>query len=158
MEIFAGIVLFLLFFSIFISIPYVVFTFIKNIKTNLNLASQILQAPIKSSFLGLNGFVEGIYKGRTLIFACHFLARNRKISSWVVPHNVVREKRGIPLNYLKPTKETYLDKTDIFYDTPLGETYKGLTKPMTEKELMERFDLLTYAAEVVETGKPFYRE
>lgn len=121
---------------------------------NLNLAAKILNSKVKQASFISQKVVEGDYKGRKIIFQT-VATRSRTMEVKIIPRSAPRkQKKFVDFLFVvflsKPTKNTYLEGKEIYYQESI--------KAHTEQEIIDIFEELSRAAEVVESNSPYYKK
>jgi len=129
--------------------------------SNLQLAAKILNSELKKSLN--SALVEGDYKDRKIAFRCDYAARAVPIVAEIKPHTVPKQQKKFVVSYPRPTKYTNLQGEAIVYQQPYVDNKRNstglgqLSKCLSEQDIINVFEELTRAAEVVESNSPYYK-
>ena len=133
-----------------------------NFKKNFKILEKILDFRIEKKFM--LKIIKGSYKNRKLIIKDNYRVFFRHCVLIKAIPEIISKKRKSPFSsYPKPTKNTLLVGSNLFYKEPsllVGINYStdSLFKIHNEKSLMAILEELRNAVEIVESGSGYYKE
>jgi len=136
--------------------------FKQKLKASFLIASKVLQSELKTGFGGSLVGVEGRYKGREIKFLFEGVGRGgRLIRLSIIPQNISKKVNILSWKIFKPTPKTIMNPKRILYwdqDLMRRINNEGLPEFHSEQEFISILEELTKAAEIVESGAPYFKE
>ncbi len=129
--------------------------FHKKINNNLQLVAEILNGITKNKSLSYEKVIEGLYKERKVLFSYSYITKFNRVSAIIIPKSIISEQKKVLLTYPKPTQNTELRGKKIRWLKMLKP--EKFFENWTKDNIIELFEELSKASEIVETNGSFYK-